>query len=185
MLAGMRPERCSLIRRPFARLSRARHCCGRAPGRTNQAPESDVEVVGLDPDRGPSRARAARLGALRSRSSSIKGFQMSCPTRKILRSVSRLSCFTHLNSAEKESTLREVRRVLKPGGRFTCLIRNAGFNPRWPAHPLSALESSPERQRRRAHSRSPTPDRSIRPRRVADRLCSLAHRLYQASVAEL
>jgi ubiquinone/menaquinone biosynthesis C-methylase UbiE len=79
----------------------------------------DVAVVGLDPDP-KALARAARK-ALRAgvKVHFNRGFSDQLPYADA--SFDRVSCtgmFSLLPLAEKETTLREVRRVLRPGGSF-------------------------------------------------------------------
>ena len=81
-----------------------------------------VEVVGLDPDaRALARARrkAKRAGV------SVqfdRGFSdaLGYPDRAFDRVFSSMM-FHHLDECDKEPTLREIRRVLKPGGRLELL----------------------------------------------------------------
>ena len=79
----------------------------------------DVEVVGLDPDP-KALARASRKSQRGGVSIQLdQGFADELPYPD--RSFDRVfSCFMfhHLPAAERESALREVRRVLKPTGRF-------------------------------------------------------------------
>ncbi len=82
----------------------------------------DVEVVGLDPD-AKALARATRKGRRASLSIQLdRGFadEMPYPQNTFDRVFSSFMLH-HLQPAEKERTLREVRRVLKPGGRFHLL----------------------------------------------------------------
>ena len=79
----------------------------------------DVAVVGLDPDP-EALVRAARK-ALRAgvKAHFNRGFSDQLPYADA--SFDRVSCtgmFSLLPLAEKETTLREVRRVLRPGGSF-------------------------------------------------------------------
>jgi ubiquinone/menaquinone biosynthesis C-methylase UbiE len=82
----------------------------------------DVEVVGLDPDpRALSRAR--RKGQRAALSIQLdQGFsdELPYPDGAFDRVFSSFMLH-HLEAAEKETTLREVRRVLKPGARFHLL----------------------------------------------------------------
>jgi len=92
----------------------------------------------------------------------------------------------HLNAGEKESTLREVRRVLKPGGRFHLLdFRNADSIPLAGLTRFLHSRSSPERQRRRAHSLSLR--QTVYPTEAGRRSGSAhwAHRLLSSVGAEL
>ena len=82
----------------------------------------DVEVVGLDPDP-KALARARRKAERASLSIQLdQGFsdELPYPDASIDRVFSTLM-FHHLGRNEKEGTLREVRRVLKPGGTFSLL----------------------------------------------------------------
>jgi len=79
----------------------------------------DAEVVGLDPDP-KALARARRKAARASVSVALdQGFSgdMHYPDRSFDRVLSSFM-FHHLDKVEKERTLGEVRRVLKPGGVF-------------------------------------------------------------------
>jgi ubiquinone/menaquinone biosynthesis C-methylase UbiE len=79
----------------------------------------DVEVIGLDPDpkaldRAHRKARRARVALELDR-----GFANELPYSEA--TFDRvLSClmFHHIPAHEKDATLREVRRVLKPGARY-------------------------------------------------------------------
>lgn len=90
----------------------------------------DAEVVGLDPD--PKALRRAKRKAERA-SVSIgldQGFSgdMHYPDRSFDRVLSSFM-FHHLDAVEKERTLREVRRVLKPDGVFH-MVDFAGLDAR-------------------------------------------------------
>lgn len=82
----------------------------------------DVTVIGLDPDppalaRAAQKAQAAGVQAFLSR-----GFSDQLPYADA--SFDRVACtfmFSLLPPTEKETTLREVHRVLKPGGFFHLL----------------------------------------------------------------
>ena len=81
-----------------------------------------VEVVGLDPD--PKALARARRKAERA-SASIRfdrGFAdaLGYPNAAFDRVFSSMM-FHHLEKADKDSALREIRRVLKPGGRLEFL----------------------------------------------------------------
>jgi ubiquinone/menaquinone biosynthesis C-methylase UbiE len=83
---------------------------------------TDVEVVGLDSD--PKALARARRKAQRAAVSIQldQGFSDELPYRE--RTFDRVfSSFMlhHLQAAEKETALREARRVLKPGGRLHLL----------------------------------------------------------------
>src|SRR5262249_16503932 len=82
----------------------------------------DVTVVGLDPD---PRALARARGKARRAAAAIQldqGFadQLPYPDASFDRVFSSFM-FHHLPADEKEPTLREVRRVLKPNGRLILL----------------------------------------------------------------
>ena len=81
-----------------------------------------VEVVGLDPDPKARRSRSGRRSEPASRSRSTRASRTTCPTR-MRRSTgsSRRSCSTTSGPEEKLATLREVRRVLAPGGSLHLL----------------------------------------------------------------
>jgi ubiquinone/menaquinone biosynthesis C-methylase UbiE len=82
----------------------------------------DAEVVGLDPDqnalvRGKRKAQRASVSVRFD-----QGFSDALPYADA--SVDRVFSsfmFHHLQPDEKDSALREVRRVLRPGGVFTLL----------------------------------------------------------------
>jgi ubiquinone/menaquinone biosynthesis C-methylase UbiE len=83
---------------------------------------TDVEVVGLDPD--PKvLARARRKSHRAALSIQLdQGFADEIPYPEgTFDRVFSSFMLHHLPAAEKERTLREVRRVLKPGGRFHLL----------------------------------------------------------------
>lgn len=78
-----------------------------------------AEVIGLDPDPGAlaiARRKAARAGVAIQLD---QGFadELPYPDASFDRVLSSFM-YHHLSRAVKENTLREVRRVLKPGGRF-------------------------------------------------------------------
>jgi ubiquinone/menaquinone biosynthesis C-methylase UbiE len=76
----------------------------------------DVEVIGLDPDPG-ALLRAKRKGRRAALSIHLdQGFadELPYPDGSFDRVFSSFM-FHHLQAADKEKTLREVRRVLKPG----------------------------------------------------------------------
>jgi ubiquinone/menaquinone biosynthesis C-methylase UbiE len=82
----------------------------------------DVEVVALDPD--PRALARARRKAQRAAVSIQldQGFSDEVPyTERSFDRVFSSFMLHHLQSAEKETALREVRRVLKPGGRVHLL----------------------------------------------------------------
>lgn len=93
-----------------------------------------VAVVGLDPDP-KALARAARK-ALRAgvKVHFNRGFSDQLPYADA--SFDRVSCtgmFSLLPLAEKETTLREVRRVLRPGGSFHLfdMVKNPPGSSLW------------------------------------------------------
>ncbi len=98
----------------------------------------DVDVVGLDPD--PKALARARRKAERAAVSIQfdQGFsdEMPYPETSFDRVFSSFM-FHHLQGHEKEKTLREVRRVLKPAGFLHLLdfagpeARAGGFLARW------------------------------------------------------
>lgn len=84
--------------------------------------QADVEVVGLDPD-----AKALVRGSLKAKRAGVsvqfdRGFSdaLAYPDESFDRVFSSFM-FHHLELQEKERTLREVRRVLKPDGRLLLL----------------------------------------------------------------
>ena len=82
----------------------------------------EVEVVGLDPDP-KALARAARKAKQEDRSIRFdQGFsdRLPYPDASLDRVFSSFM-FHHLPADQKEPTLREVRRVLRPGGSFHML----------------------------------------------------------------
>lgn len=93
--------------------------------------EPDAEVVGLDPD---ARALAIARGKASREGLQIgldEGFADALPYPDA--SFDRVvSCFMfhHLPRAVKEGTLREVRRVLRPGGRLELLDFDGPGGPR-------------------------------------------------------
>lgn len=94
-----------------------------------------VDVVGLDPD-----AKALVRGSLKARGAGVsiqfdRGFsdRLVYPDASFDRVFSSFM-FHHLEFEEKEKTLREVRRVLKPGGRLELVDfagPEAGRRGRW------------------------------------------------------
>jgi len=108
----------------------------------------DVDVIGLDPD--PKALERARRKAEREGASVRldRGFsnELPYPAASFDRVLSSMM-FHHLPAEEKEPTLREVRRVLEPGGSFH-LVDFAG-TPGLLAHLVHAhlAENSEERIR--------------------------------------
>ena len=98
-----------------------------------------VEIVGLDPD--PKALARARKKAARE-DLAIQfdegfGDQLPYPAASFDRVFSSLM-FHHLQAEEKENTLREVHRVLKPGGEFHMMdlegpedTSSGGHKPGW------------------------------------------------------
>lgn len=82
----------------------------------------DIDIVGLDPD--PNALARAKRKATRA-GVSIRfdeGFSDTLPYRDAsFDHVFSSFMFHHLEPGEKEDTLREIRRVLKPGGFFHLL----------------------------------------------------------------
>jgi SAM-dependent methyltransferase len=105
-----------------------------------------VEVVGLDPD--PKALARARRKAVRA-GLSIQfdpGFSDALPyeTSTFDRVFSSMM-FHHVRKHERESTLREIRRVLKPGGRLEFVdFASSGSH----AHGLLARMLHPQQQLR-------------------------------------
>jgi ubiquinone/menaquinone biosynthesis C-methylase UbiE len=98
-----------------------------------------IAVVGLDPD--PKALARARTKAQRSGVpvQLDQGFADSMPYLagsfdRVLSSF----MFHHIPTPDKVPTLREVRRVLKPGGRFTMLDFDGGVKEGWLARHLHA-----------------------------------------------
>lgn len=111
----------------------------------------DVEVVGLDPDP-KALARAHRKAAQAGVTVELdQGFAdaLSYPTAAFDRVFSSFM-FHHLEEDEKARTLREVRRVLKPGGALHLLdfagsAASDGFFARW-LHANHRLQHNSEQQ---------------------------------------
>lgn len=111
----------------------------------------EVDIVGLDPD--PSALRRAESKARRRRLSVrfVRGFADTLPDpddsyERVLSAF----MFHHLKGDEKLSTLREIQRVLKPGGRLHLLDfefdgahRHGLLTHRFHHHEGSAVGSEP------------------------------------------
>lgn len=107
-----------------------------------QHPSADV--VALDPDR-KALARAERKAIRAGVSIQFdRGFSDSLPyEREVFDRVFSSMMFHHLRRSEREPTLREIRRVLKPGGRleFLDLVSSSAH-----AHGLLARILHPPKQ---------------------------------------
>jgi len=81
-----------------------------------------VDVVALDPDR-HALARAERKAIRGGVSIQFdRGFADNLPyDREVFDRIFSSMMFHHLRRSEREPTLREIRRVLKPGGRLEFL----------------------------------------------------------------
>jgi ubiquinone/menaquinone biosynthesis C-methylase UbiE len=132
----------------------------------------DAEVVGIDPDP-KALARAQRKAGREALSVQLdRGFaeELPYPDAFFDRVLSALM-FHHLGSEEKEKTLDEARRVLKPGGSLHLLdfggatARSDGF--------LARLHQRSERLRNNFGDRIPT---LMREAGFAD-LTEVAHRV--------
>jgi ubiquinone/menaquinone biosynthesis C-methylase UbiE len=110
----------------------------------------DVEVVGLDPDP-KALARASRKAEVASVPVRFdRGFADALDYPDASFNVVFSSfMFHHLESRNREKTLREVRRVLKPGGMF-CLL---DFETTSSGHGFLNLFHSGERLRDNTESR--------------------------------
>lgn len=110
----------------------------------------DVEVVGLDPDP-KALARASRKAEVASVPVRFdRGFADALDYPDASFNVVFSSfMFHHLESRNREKTLREVRRVLKPGGMF-CLL---DFETTSSGHGFLNLFHSGERLRDNSESR--------------------------------
>ena len=105
---------------------------------------SSIDVVALDPDR-HALARAERKAARAGVAIQFdRGFSDSLPyDREVFDRVFSSMMFHHLRRAEREPTLREIRRVLKPAGRleFLDLVSSSAH-----AHGLLARIFHPPKQ---------------------------------------
>jgi ubiquinone/menaquinone biosynthesis C-methylase UbiE len=146
----------------------------------------DVEVVGLDPDP-RALARARRKGQRAALSIQLdQGFsdELPYPESSFDRVFSSFM-FHHLEAAEKEKTLREVRRVLRPGATLHMLdfatpdSNSAGRFARW-LHSSHRLKDNSDEQILSLLCRAGLSD----PKRVARRALLVGHiAYYQASVS--
>ena len=88
-----------------------------------------IDVVALDPDR-HALARAARKATRAGVSIQFdRGFSDALPyEREVFDRVFSSMMFHHVRRSEREPTLREIRRVLKTGGRleFLDLVSSSG-----------------------------------------------------------
>ena len=77
----------------------------------------DAEVIGIDPDRGSVRraARKARRSGLPVRVQRAYADDLPLPDASVDRVLSSFM-WHHVTDAEKPAVLREIRRVLRPGG---------------------------------------------------------------------
>jgi ubiquinone/menaquinone biosynthesis C-methylase UbiE len=140
----------------------------------------DVEIVGLDPD--PTALARARRKAQRAALSIQldQGFSDELPYAE--RSFDRVfSSFMlhHLTVSEREATLREVRRVLKPGARLHLLDfatpdpKSAGRLSRW-LHSGHRLKDNSDEQIVSLMRQAGLAD----PNRVAERTLLVGHIAY-------
>ena len=98
----------------------------------------NIEVVGLDPDpKALARARRkAQAAGLSIEFDEGFSYALGYPSASFDRVLSTFM-FHHLQPGEREQTLREINRVLKPGGRFLLLdfeVRESGGH-----HALSTI----------------------------------------------
>jgi len=144
----------------------------------------DVEVVGLDPD-ARALARARRKGERAALSIRLdQGFSDELPYPEgAFDRVFSSFMLHHLETAEKESTLREVRRVLKPGARFHLLdfatpdSNSAGRLSHW-VHSSHRLKDNSDERMVSLMRQAGLSD----PKRIADRTLLVGHiAYYQAS----
>ena len=144
----------------------------------------DVEVVGLDPDP-RALARARRKGQRAALSIQLdQGFSDELPYPECaFDRVFSSFMLHHLEAAEKETTLREVRRVLKPGARFHLLdfatpdSNSAGRLGRW-LHSSHRLKDNSDEQILSLMRQAGLTD----PKRIAGRALLVGHiAYYQAS----
>jgi ubiquinone/menaquinone biosynthesis C-methylase UbiE len=146
----------------------------------------DVEVVGLDPDpRALARARRKAQRAVLSIQLD-QGFSDELPyPEAFFDRVFSSFMLHHLEAGEKETTLREVRRVLKPGARFHLLdfatpqSNSAGRLARW-LHSSHRLKDNSDERILSLMRQAGLSD----PKRLAGRALLVGHiAYYQASVS--
>jgi ubiquinone/menaquinone biosynthesis C-methylase UbiE len=145
----------------------------------------NVEVVGLDPDP-KALALARRKGQRAALSIELdQGFsdELPYPEGSFDRVFSSFM-FHHIEAAEKVTTLREVRRVLKPGARFHLLdfatpdSSSAGRLARW-LHSSHRLKDNSDERILSLMRQAGLSD----PKRLAGRALLVGHiAYYQASV---
>jgi ubiquinone/menaquinone biosynthesis C-methylase UbiE len=98
--------------------------------------QPSAEVTGLDPDAKALERAKKKAGRNSLRIRFDQGFSGNLPygDQSFDRVLSSLM-FHHLDDREKEKTLREVKRVLKPGGSFHMVdfdqSKSNGFFARW------------------------------------------------------
>jgi ubiquinone/menaquinone biosynthesis C-methylase UbiE len=145
----------------------------------------DVEVVGLDPDP-RALARAGRKAQRAEVSIQLdRGFSDELPyAESSFDRVFSSFMLHHLEAADKETTLREVRRVLRPGARFHLLdfatpdSNSAGRFARW-LHSSHRLKDNSDEQILSLMRQAGLSD----PKRIAGRALLVGHiAYYQASV---
>ncbi len=143
-----------------------------------------LDVVGLDPDP-RALARARRKGQRAALSIQLdQGFSDELPYPECaFDRVFSSFMLHHLEAAEKETTLREVRRVLKPGARFHLLdfatpdSNSAGRLGRW-LHSSHRLKDNSDEQILSLMRQAGLTD----PKRIAGRALLVGHiAYYQAS----
>ena len=145
----------------------------------------NVEVVGLDPDpRALERAR--RKGQRAGLSIQLdRGFSDDLPYPEgAFDRVFSSFMLHHLETAEKEATLREVRRVLKPGARFHLLdfatpeSNSVGRLARW-LHSSHRLKDNSDEQILSLMRQAGLAD----PKRIAGRALLVGHIAYYRASA--
>ncbi len=144
----------------------------------------NIEVVGLDPDP-RALVRARRKGQRAGLSIQLdRGFSDELPYPEgAFDRVFSSFMLHHLETAEQETTLREVRRVLKPGARFHLLdfatpdSNSAGRLARW-LHSTHRLKDNSDERILNLMRQAGLLD----PKRVAGRALLVGHiAYYQAS----